>query len=195
MEGGHLMGKNLKVILIIVAIIVILAFGIAGSYNSLVSLEQNVDGKWSQVENNLQRRNDLIPNLVATVKGYAAQERDIFQNVADARAKMAGAQGVQNTAQADQELAGALSRLLVVVERYPDLKSDANFRQLADELAGTENRLAVARKDYNEAVQGYNTKIKRFPTAIWARMFGFAQKDYYRAAPGAETPPQVDFTS
>lgn len=189
------MGKNLKVILIIVAIIVILAFGIAGSYNSLVSLEQNVDGKWSQVENNLQRRNDLIPNLVATVKGYAAQERDIFQNVADARAKMAGAQGVQNTAQADQELAGALSRLLVVVERYPDLKSDANFRQLADELAGTENRLAVARKDYNEAVQGYNTKIKRFPTAIWARMFGFPQKDYYRAAPGAETPPQVDFTS
>lgn len=187
------MSKSLKIILIIVAVVLIAVLGLATSYNSLVSYEQNIEGKWGQVENNLQRRNDLIPNLVATVKGYAAQEREIFQNVADARAKMAGAQGIRETAQADQELAGALSRLLVVVERYPELKSDANFRQLADELAGTENRLAVARKDYNEAIQVFNTKIKKFPTTIWARMFGFTEKDYYKAAPGAETPPQVNF--
>jgi len=189
------MGKKLKSTLIVVGIIVVIIAIVAGSYNSLVSLEENVTSKWSQVENNLQRRNDLIPNLVATVKGYAAHEREVFENVTNARAKLAGAQGVANTAQADQELAGALNRLLVIVENYPDLKADANFRQLADELAGTENRLAVARKDYNEAVQTYNTKIKRFPTSIWAKIFGFEPKQYYEAAPGAETPPQVDLTS
>jgi LemA protein len=175
-----------------VIIVLVFAFGISG-YNSLISLNENVNGKWSQIENQLQRRADLIPNLVATVKGYAAHEQQAIQAVADARAKLAGAQGPAAKAQADTQLSGALSRLLVVVENYPNLKADQNFRQLSDELAGTENRVAVARKDYNDAVQIYNTRIQSIPTSIYAKMMGFGPKEYFRAEEGAKQVPQVKF--
>ncbi|MEN6351454.1 MAG: LemA family protein [Syntrophomonas sp.] len=165
----------------------------AGSYNSLVGLNESINGKWSQVENQLQRRADLIPNLVATVQGYASHEEGILKNIADARSRLVGAQGVADKAAANNELTNALSRLLVVVENYPNLKADANFRQLQDELAGTENRLAVARKDYNDAVQVYNAKIKTFPNVIWAGMMGFTPRDYFKAEESAKSVPKVDF--
>ncbi|VBB08260.1 lema [Lucifera butyrica] len=141
-----------KVIWIGAAIIVVLVFGGIVSYNNLVNMNETVNGKWSQVENQLQRRADLIPNLVNTVKGYAVHEQKTIQAVADARAKLAGAQGPAAKAEANGELNTALSRLLVIAENYPDLKADKNFRALMEELAGTENRLAVARQDYNESV-------------------------------------------
>jgi LemA protein len=164
-------------------------------YNGLVNMNENVNGKWSQVQNQLQRRSDLIPNLVSTVKGYAAHEEGIFTQLADARAKMAGANTVGESAAADQAMNTALSRLMVVVENYPNLKADANFRQLQDELAGTENRLAVARKDYNDAVQDYNAKIKRIPTNIYAGILGFGPREYFQADQGAQAVPQVDFST
>lgn len=184
---------NKPVLWIIIGVIVIALIGGVSAYNGLVSANENIDGKWSQVENQLQRRSDLIPNLVATTKGYAAQEKEIFTQVAEARAKLAGSAGVADKARADAELSGALSRLLVVVENYPQLKSDANFRQLSDELAGTENRLAVARKDYNDAVQNYNTRIKRFPSNILANMAGFNAREYFKAPESAKETPKVQF--
>jgi len=134
-----------------------------------------------------------VPNLVETVRGAAAQERQVIQSVADARAKLAGAQGPAAKAEANAELSGALSRLLVVVENYPAIKTDQNFRQLSDELAGTENRLAVARRDYNDAVQVYNAKIQSFPSVIYAKMLGFGPKEYFKAEEGAKKAPQVKF--
>lgn len=182
-----------KTLLIVVAVIAVLAIFAVSSYNGLVAMNENVNGKWSQIDNQLQRRADLIPNLVNTVKGYAAHEQQAIQAVADARAKLAGASGPAAKAQADSELSGALSRLLVVVENYPNLKADKNFQALQDELSGTENRIAVARKDYNDAVQGYNTKIRSFPTSMFAGMFGFGQKEYFKAEEGAKQVPQVKF--
>lgn len=179
--------------IIAIAIIALLVFWGIGSYNSLVNLNESVNGKWSQVENQLQRRADLIPNLVATVQGYATHEQGILNNVADARSRLIGAQGVAGKAAANDELTSALSRLLVVVENYPNLKADANFRQLQDDLAGTENRLAVARKDYNDAVQTYNTRIKTFPNVIWANMMGFGSRDYFKAESSAQSVPKVQF--
>ncbi|MDD3654779.1 MAG: LemA family protein, partial [Desulfotomaculaceae bacterium] len=154
--------------LIPVGIIVVLGIMMISGYNSLVRLSEGVNSSWSQVQNQLQRRADLIPNLVQTVKGYAAHEEQIFTQVAEARSKLAGATTVGEAAQADQALAGALGRLLAIAENYPQLKADANFRALQDELAGTENRIATARMDYNNAVQAYNTKIKVFPTSLYA---------------------------
>ena len=151
-------------VLVSILMVIVLAVGsVFGFYNGMVSARENVDSKWSQVDNQLQRRSDLIPNLVNTVKGYAAHEKDVFQAVSDARAKMAGARTAGDKMAANTELNSALSRLLAVAENYPQLKADQNFRQLQDELSGTENRIAVARKDYNDAVQGYNTKIKSLP--------------------------------
>ncbi len=184
------MNKSLWIVLAVVALLVVFGFS---SYNSLVSMNENVNGKWSQIENMLQRRADLIPNLVSTVKGYAAHEQQAIAAVTDARAKLAGAAGPAAKAQADGELSSALSRLLVVVENYPNLKADQNFRALMDELSGTENRIAVARKDYNDAVQGYNTKIRSLPTSIFAGMMGFGPKEYFRAEEGAKQVPQVKF--
>jgi len=183
----------MKKILIVVAVLAVIVLSIFGSYNSLVSSNENVNGKWSQVENQLQRRSDLIPNLVNTVKGYAAHEKDVFTNVSNARAKLAGATTVADKAAANGELSNALSRLLAISENYPQLKANANFAQLQDELAGTENRLAVARKDYNDAAQAYNTKIKSFPTMLYAGMFGFTTKDYFKAEEGAKAAPKVSF--
>lgn len=182
-----------KILIGVVVIIALLVISILGSYNGLVAANENVTGKWSQVENQLQRRSDLIPNLVNTVKGYASHETEVFKNVSDARAKLAGATSVADKAAANGELNGALSRLLAISENYPDLKANQNFAQLQDELAGTENRLAVARKDYNEAAQSFNTKIKSFPTVIYAGMLGFSHKDYFKADEGAKAVPKVSF--
>lgn len=182
-----------KTWIIVLAVLALLVFSGIGSYNSLVKLNENVDGKWSQVENQLQRRTDLISNLVATVKGYAAQEKEILNNIADARSRLVGAKGAADKAAANDALSSSLSRLLVVVENYPNLKSDANFRQLQDELAGTENRLAVSRKDYNDAVQVYNARIKTFPNVIWANMMGFGPREYFKAEAGAKEVPEVKF--
>jgi LemA protein len=177
---------------VIIAILGLFAFS---TYNGLVTSEEAVTSAWSQVENQLQRRLDLIPNLVNTVKGYAAHEEAVFTEVTRAREKLIGAGSVADMAEANQELSGALSRLLAIAENYPQLKADANFRQLADELAGTENRIAVARMDYNNAVQTFNTKIRRFPTVIFANMFGFERKEYFQAEEGASQAPVVDFST
>ncbi|MGE5379863.1 MAG: LemA family protein [Methylocystaceae bacterium] len=181
-----------KSYLVIGALVLVVIMTI-GMYNGLVSMRENVNGKWSQVENQLQRRADLIPNLVETVKGYAAQEKQIYANIAEARSKLMNAGTVQEKAAANAQLDSALSRLLVVVENYPTLKSDANFRQLQDELAGTENRLAVARKDYNDAVQVYNVKIRTFPRSLLASMCGFTPLEYFKAEEGAAQNPKVKF--
>ena len=141
----------------------------------------------------MQRRADLIPNLVNTVKGYANQEKEIINKVTTAREKLVGANSVTAKAEADQELTNALSRLLVVVENYPELKSSQNFIQLSDELAGTENRIATARRDYNEAVKTYNLKIKKFPSNVMANMFGFGEKQYFEASEESKNVPNVQF--
>ena len=182
-----------KKIWIALGVVVVLALILVSGYNNMISLNENVDGKWSQVENQLQRRTDLIPNLVNTVKGYTTHEQEIFTALANARAQMMGAGTVGQAAEADQAMTSALSRLIAVAENYPNLKADANFRQLQDELAGTENRIATARKDYNDAVQGYNTKIKRFPSNIYANILGFQAKEYFKAEEGAKAVPKVDF--
>ena len=185
--------NGLRMALIVLAVILVIAIPIVGSYNSLVNLEQTANKAESNIDTQLQRRSDLIPNLVNTVKGYAAQEKDIFTDIANARSKLAGATTVQDQANADSQLSSALSRLLVVVERYPDLKSNQNFRDLSVQLEGTENRIAVARQDYNTAVTNYNTKRRRFPTTIIASIFGFEEKPLYKASTGATDIPSVDF--
>ncbi len=162
-------------------------------YNQLVSRSEAVDAGWSEVQNQLQRRNDLIPNLVNTVKGFAAQEQNVLVRVTEARSRVAGAGTPAETMEASNQLSSALSRLLVVVEKYPELKSDRNFIQLQDELAGTENRLAVARNRYNDAVREYNTTAKRFPTVLIAKLFGFAEKTYFEAPETAREVPAVQF--
>ncbi|CDX04709.1 LemA protein [Desulfitobacterium sp. LBE] len=180
--------------LIPVGIIIILAMILGSGYNNLVTLSETVDSSWSQVENQLQRRADLIPNLVNTVKGYAEHESEVFTDVADARSRLIGAGSVGEAAEADAALSSALSRLLAISESYPQLKADANFRALQDELAGTENRIATARMDYNNEVQSYNTKIKRFPATLYAGILGFDEREYFKADAGAHEAPTVDFS-
>lgn len=187
------MKKLLLPIIIIFVIIAIFAGIFFSSYNGFVDGEENVNNAYAQVENQLQRRMDLIPNLVNTVKGFAAHEEEVLSNIADARSKLAGAGSPEDQAAANDELSGALSRLLVVVENYPDLKADANFRQLMDELAGTENRLSVARGDYNTVVAEYNKSVKRLPGSIVASIFGFDEKEYFKADAAAQDAPAVDF--
>lgn len=187
------MKKSMIVILVIVAIIIVIGAVIGTSYNGLVGKSEEVDNKFATVDTMLQRRADLIPNLVNTVKGYANQEKEIIDSVTEARAKLAGAGTVQEKADADGELTSALNRLMIVVENYPDLKSSQNFINLSDELAGTENRIATARKDYNDAVKGYNVKIKKFPTNVIAGMFGFDEKEYFQASEGSKEVPNVNF--
>jgi len=186
--------KLLGPIGIIVIILVVIALLFIPKYNSLVTAEENVDSKWAQVENQLQRRYDLIPNLVESVKGYANHEQEVIANITEARAQMGSASSPEEQAVANDALTGALSRLLVVVENYPNLKADANFRQLMDELAGMENRLAVAREDYNNEVQQFNKNVKRFPGNLMAGMFGFEQKEYFKATAGADKAPSIDFS-
>lgn len=179
---------------ILVVLIIIIGGWLRGTYNGLVRGDVAVKTAWSQVENQLQRRFDLIPNLVETVKGYASHERETLTAVTEARAKVAGAQTVGQKIEANQELGTALSRLLVVVEQYPNLKADQSFIRLQDELAGTENRLSVARRDYNQAVQEFNVRVRSFPTVVLAGMFGFQQAKLFEAGPGAEQAPKVNFS-
>ena len=175
--------KQVWTVLGIVVLLVLIAVGtVIGKYNSLVTLNEGIKGAWAEVENQLQRRNDLIPNLVNTVKGYAKHEKAIFEDVANARAKLAGAQNVGEKIQASQDMDSALSRLLAIAENYPNLKANENFMKLHDELAGTENRLAVARQRYNNVVMSYNIQIQRFPGNVIAGMFGFQKKDAYLKA-------------
>jgi LemA protein len=189
MKGGF-------VILAIVAVLVLVVGGwIAGNYNTLVQKKTEVDKAYAEVDNLLQRRNDLIPNLVETVKGIAALEQIVFAQIANARGAMAGARTPEQKFAAGQQMDTALSRLLVVIENYPALKSQENFAKLQDELAGTENRLSVGRTRYNEVVAEYNVLVKRFPTNIFAGMFGYAERPYYPIAPGARDVPNVKFPS
>lgn len=185
--------KGLLGIGIFVLVIVIIGGMLMSSYNNFVNLEENVDQSYAQIENQLQRRLDLIPNLVNTVKGYASHEKEVIASISDARARLAGAKTVEEEATANAELSGALSRLLVVVENYPNLKADQQFTQLMDELSGTENRIAVARKDYNDQVAVYNKRVKQFPGVIIANITGFDQKQYFKADPKATEAPEVDF--
>ena len=185
--------KNSKIGLIIIAVIAVIAIILIGGYNSIISASEEVENKFSTIDTQLQRRADLIPNLVNTVKGYANQEKEIINPVTTAREKLVGANSVTAKAEADQELTNALSRLLVVVENYPELKSSQNFIQLSDELAGTENRIATARRDYNEAVKTYNLKIKKFPSNVMANMFGFGEKQYFEASEESKNVPNVQF--
>ena len=163
------------------------------SYNKFTSQEEAIKGAWGEVQNQLLRRNDLIPNLVETVKGFAAQEKEIFTRVAQSREKLAGARTPAETIEAANEQSSALSRLLVVVENYPQLKSDANFQRLMDELAGTENRIAVARGRYNERIKEYNTTRRRFPSNVTAKIFGFEEYPYFEAPKEAQAAPKVNF--
>lgn len=187
------MKKGLIVLAVVLGVLFLAGSSLAGMYNSLVTDSENIKGQWSQVENQLQRRADLIGNLVETVKGYAAHEKEVLGKIADSRARLAGAKTPGEAARAEADFTNALSRLLVVVENYPNLKADANFRSLMDELAGTENRLAVARRDYNQAVQAYNTKIRSFPNSLIAGMLGFSPQEYFKAEEGAKAGPKVDF--
>lgn len=179
--------------IVVGAIIFILgAWGI-GSYNGLVGLKENVDNESSNIETQLQRRADLIPNLVNTVKGYTNHENKILSAISEARAKLSGADTMSEKAKADSELSSAVSRLLVVVENYPNLKADSQFSALTDELAGTENRITVARRDYNASVKEYNQKIKMFPGSIIAGMFGFSSAEYFEASENSKEVPVVSF--
>jgi LemA protein len=191
------MTKTTRNILIACAIIVIILFSLysffKGTYNTFVTLDETVKASWAQVENQLQRRYDLIPNLVETVKGYAKQERDVFIEVTKARSQVGGAGNIPDKIKANNALSGALSRLLVVVERYPDLKSNQNFMKLQDELAGTENRLSVERRRYNESVKNYNVKIRSFPANILAGMYGFSKATFFEVPAEAKATPKVKF--
>ena len=187
------MKKSLIVIGGIVLILLIFFLSIRGTYNRLVALDENVKTAWSQVENQFQRRLDLIPNYVETVKGYAKHEREVLTQVTEARAKVAGAGSIEGKIGANNQLSSALARLLLVVERYPDLKANQNFIRLQDELAGTENRIAVERRRYNETVRLYNTKVRSFPTNFFASMFGFQRGELFEAPEAAKEPPKVKF--
>ena len=174
-------------------LVLIMALSLVGRYNSMVTADENITGAWAQVENVLQRRADLIPNLVATVKGFAAQEKEIFLKVSEARGRLLGATGPRQAAAANAGLTSALGRLLAISEAYPDLKSNENFIRLQDELAGSENRVAVERRRYNDAVRVYNVSIKRFPNRFLAGTFGFGEREYFEADEGAGEVPKVEF--
>jgi LemA protein len=187
-------GKKVIIVLAVIAFLAISLYSlVAGNYNRFVKMDVAIKAAWSQVENQLQRRYDLIPNLVETVKGYAKQEKDVLVEVTNARSRVGGAGTVPDKIAANNELSSALSRLMVVVERYPDLKSNQNFLKLQDELAGTENRIAVERMRYNETVKVYNEAIRTFPSNFVASMFGFKEAAFFEAPKEAKAAPKVKF--
>lgn len=189
------MRKGLWVTLGVLVIVGIAVYSLfAGTYNRFVTQQEELKQRWAQVDSQLQRRNDLIPNLVETVKGFAGQELTVFREIAEARTKYGGAVQISDKIAAANELGSALARLLVIVENYPTLKSDQTFIRLMDELAGTENRLAVERMRYNEAVQSYNANIRRFPNNFLAQLYGFDPAAYYEVPPEAKVVPKVTFT-
>lgn len=202
---GKLAIGCLVIIGVVILLGIILYSYVTNSYNSMVKLDEGVKEKWSQVENVYQRRFDLIPNLVETVKGYAAQEKETFIAVAEARSKAKGTFNVSEEVlnnpamfekfqQAQNSLSSALQRLMVVVERYPELKSNQNFLSLQNQLEGTENRITVERRRFNETARGFNVYVKQFPRVLLANLFGFRQKPYFKSQEGAETVPKVKFT-
>ena len=192
------MGKKILIgfgiLILIILIVVFIGYRfVVGRYNTMVGLDEEVKAGWAQVENQLQRRYDLIPNLVETVKGYASHESDVFIRVTEARAKVGQASSVGEKISANGELSSALARLMVVVENYPQLKADRSFLQLQDELAGTENRISVERRRFNEIVKVFNQYIRMFPNSFFASMFGFERANLFEADEGAETAPKVKF--
>lgn len=197
MRWEEKMSKTLKTVLIIVGILILIIVipysYLKGTYNTLVTMDESVKGAWAQVENQLQRRYDLIPNYVETVKGYAAHEKEVFVKVTEARSRVGGAGSISEKIQANNQLSSALARLLLVVERYPDLKANTNFIRLQDELAGTENRIAVERRRFNETVKVYNIKIRTFPTNIIAGMFGFEKAAFFEVPKERQEAPKVKF--
>lgn len=198
------MRKDIRYFLYIPILLIITLFLSGCGYNTLVTMEEQVNSAWSQVENQYQRRADLIPNLVNTVKGYADFEKEVLTEVTDARSRVGqiqltaddlnDPQKMQQFQNAQDELSGALSRLLVVVENYPNLKANENFLALQTQLEGTENRISVERRRYNEAVQAYNSEIRSFPTLITAKLFGFSEKQYFKSKEGSDEAPEVDFS-
>ena len=191
------MKRGTIILLVIVAVVIIFAMSlygfVKGSYNALVAGDEGVKGAWAQVETQLQRRFDLIPNLVETVKGYATHEREVLTQVTEARAKVGGSATIEDKISANNQLSSALSRLLMVVENYPNLKANENFIRLQDELAGTENRLAVERRRYNETVQAFNVLLRQFPRNIIANFFGFKRAAFFEAPGEAKVAPKVQF--
>ena len=191
------MSKTLKTVLIVAGILILIILVpllyLRGTYNSLVTMDEGVKAAWAQVENQLQRRYDLIPNYVETVKGYAAHEKEVFVKVTEARSKVAGAKSIGEKIGANNQLSAALARLLVVVERYPQLKANTNFIRLQDELAGTENRIAVERRRFNESVRAFNTRLRTFPTNIIAGMFGFEKAAFFEVPKERQEAPKVKF--
>jgi len=196
------MKKSWIIIIVVVVVLIGIYSMFKGTYNNMVTKGESVDAQWSQVENVYQRRADLIPNLVNTVKGYATHEKETLEGVVEARAKATSVnidasnlnpQSMQAFQKAQDGLSGALSKLMVVVEKYPDLKANQNFLDLQAQLEGTENRIAVERKKFNEKVREYNTYIKTFPNNMFAGMFGFVQKPYFKSAQGSDKAPEVKF--
>ena len=195
--------KKSWIILAVIAVLLLLAYSsVKSSYNNMVSMDEGVTAQWSQVENVYQRRTDLIPNLVNTVKGYADFEKETLTQVIEARAKATqvtvdptklDAQSIQKFQEAQTGLSSALGRLMVVMEKYPDLKANQGFLDLQAQLEGTENRITVERQKFNESAQAYNVLIRKFPKSIFAGMFGFEKKAYFEAEKGAEKAPQVQF--
>ena len=187
----------MKPVWIVLGVIALAVVGVGGmfvsTWNQFVTMDTDIKAKWAQIDNQLQRRADLIPNLLETVKGFAAQEKSILESIANARARLAGAGSVPDKISASNELSGALSRLLVVVENYPNLKSDATFHRLMDELAGTENRLAVERKRYNDSVQVYNVAARQFPGTLIAGILGFRGQPFFVVPAAARQTPLVKF--
>ena len=184
--------KNLLIVLVVV--IVLASFAGCGTYNRLVGLDEGIDNAWAQVETVLQRRYDLIPNLISTVKGYAKHEKELLEEITQLRSQWAEAKGTDEKAHTATQMEGALGRLMMVVENYPELKANQNFLALQDELAGTENRIAVERRRYNDAVKEYNTAVRKFPGNLFARQFGFQKRDaYFEAAEAATLAPKVEF--
>ena len=198
MKKGCLIGAGILVVLVLFP-----ALFLQSTYNDIVSREQEVNQQWAQVENVYQRRADLVPNLVATVKGYAAHESEVLETVTASRAQVGSVQVTkdilnnpaefQKFEQAQAGLKSALSRLMLVVEKYPDLKANQNFLELQSQLEGSENRIAVERQRFNQSAQAYNTRIKQFPAVLVARFFGFGDKQYFQSAPGSEKAPVVNF--
>ena len=191
------MTKGQKAAVLIIGVIIVVLIVpytfLKGTYNSLVRMDEEVNGAWAQVENQLQRRYDLIPNYVETVKGYAKHEKEVLLGVTRARSRVGNADSLEEKVEANNQLSSALARLLVVVERYPQLKANTNFIRLQDELAGTENRISVERRRFNEAVKAYNTEIRSFPTNIIAGMFGFEKKDFFEVPKSRQEVPKIEF--
>lgn len=182
-----------KPILIVVGIIVVIAILFGSTYNSLASLDEGVDGAWAQVENQLQRRADLIPNLVNTVQGYASHEQEVLTDITNARAGIQSANTPEEYAEANQQMDSALSSLNIVVENYPELRANENFLELQVQLEGTENRISTERMRYNEAVRDFNTRIRRFPSNLIAGMFNYNSRDYFEIDPADAEVPEVNF--